>query len=380
MAMPSLDERTLLLTRLDRQWLLHRRPAPVADAVHRLCALQSQEPVSPYLALWNRIEGFAAAELDRAYARADVVKATLMRITLHTVAAPDYPPFHAAMQPSLRASRLYDRRFTQTTLTADDADALAAAIDGLVGTPRTGTEIVDALQDRFGADATWLWWALRSYAQVRHLPADDATWTFGRRPRFGSAQHPAHDRDGGAAHLLARYLGAFGPATRADLARFTMLPAATIREALAALERDGAVRTFAGPHGKPCHDASEAEIVDADQPIPPRLLPMWDSLIMAYTDGTVVPSACKAVVTRRNGDQLPTLLVDGAAAGVWRILDGHVEASAFHRLPKATWAALDTEAAALLEFIGHRDPRPYARFHHWWDKGIPAAQVRRLGA
>ena len=40
-----------------------------------------------------------------------LVKATLMRITLHVVAGDEYAVFHQAMLPILRASRLTDRRF-----------------------------------------------------------------------------------------------------------------------------------------------------------------------------------------------------------------------------------------------------------------------------
>ena len=48
-----------------------------------------------HLALWNRLATFdPAAFADRA-----VVKATLMRITLHVVHAQDHPAFHNAMVP-----------------------------------------------------------------------------------------------------------------------------------------------------------------------------------------------------------------------------------------------------------------------------------------
>ncbi len=49
-----------------------------------------------------------------------------MRITLHAVHADDYTTFHTAMADSLRASRVYDRRYTTTGLTPGDVDAAAA--------------------------------------------------------------------------------------------------------------------------------------------------------------------------------------------------------------------------------------------------------------
>ena len=71
--------------------------------MHRVVALQAQEPATPYLALWNRLEQFDPASLDRAFAEQTVVKASLMRITMHTVEAADYPAFHEAMQRTLPA-------------------------------------------------------------------------------------------------------------------------------------------------------------------------------------------------------------------------------------------------------------------------------------
>ena len=79
-----------------------------------------------------------------------------------------------------------------------------------------------------------------------------------------------------------------------------------------------------------------------------------------------------------NGDVLPTLLVDGHVAGVWRATDEGIEATAFHRLAEGDWTGLDNEARALLRFLAERDPMPYRRFAHWWAK-LPRAEIRVLG-
>ncbi|MFD9950906.1 DNA glycosylase AlkZ-like family protein, partial [Nonomuraea sp. NPDC059022] len=119
-----LTMRRLNRATLARQLLLRRERLPAAEGVRRVVALQAQEAASPYLALWNRLEGFDPADLDAAFATHEVVKSTLMRITLHAVHAGDYPAFHNAMVASLRAARLGDRRFTGAGLSVADADAL----------------------------------------------------------------------------------------------------------------------------------------------------------------------------------------------------------------------------------------------------------------
>jgi hypothetical protein len=84
-------------------------------------------------------------------------------------------------------------------------------------------------------------------------------------------------------------------------------------------------------------------------------------------------------VTRSNGDVLPTLLVDGYVAGVWRPAEGGVEAVAFQELPDEVWQRLADKAGALTAFLAEREPRVYRRFNHWWAK-LPNTEVRMLPA
>jgi len=74
---------------------------------------------------------------------------------------------------------------------------------------------------------------------------------------------------------------------------------------------------------------------------------------------------------------LPTILVDGYVAGVWRPLDDGVEATAFRELPDDTWAELNSEARVLRAFLGDRDALPYRRYGHWWDT-LPRANLQLL--
>jgi len=83
---------------------------------------------------------------------------------------------------------------------------------------------------------------------------------------------------------------------------------------------------------------------------------------------------------RSNGDVLPTLLVDGYVAGVWRPVADGIEATAFRPLGDDDWAGLETEAASLVAFLAGRDPRVYqGRFGHWWDELPAPADVRVIG-
>ena len=128
----------------------------------------------------------------------------------------------------------------------------------------------------------------------------------------------------------------------------------------------------------PFYDVPGAPLPAGDTPASPRLMAMWDSILLAYADrGRVISAAYQALVTRTNGDVLPTVLADGYVAGVWRAVREGIEVTAFHPLPDSTWEALGGEARALVAFLADRDPEVYRRYHHWWAR-LPGAEVRIL--
>ena len=374
----ALTARQLNRATLARQLLLAREPIGVVDAMRRIVAVQAQEPASPYVALWNRIAGFDPADLDAAYADHRIIKATLIRITLHAVAAEDYPAFRHAMESSLRASRLNDRRFTDTGMTAADADALVADVLTFLAEPRRNSDVEAWLGERLGDAMPRAWWALRTYAPVVHAPTG-GPWSHGPRPAYRAT--PATPASGEPApsvqHLVRRYLEGFGPATAQDVAQFTILRKPAVAPALEAMA--DTLEVLDGPGRARLYDVPDAPRPDEDTPAPPRLMAMWDSSLLAYADRSrIVAEEHRRVVIRTNGDVLPTVLVDGYVAGVWRATDQGIEVAAFRRLPRATWDELATEAAALVSFLTGRDPLVYRRYGRWWDS-LPAVQTRVLG-
>jgi Winged helix DNA-binding domain len=189
---------------LSRQLLLAREPLSVADAVRRVVALQAQQPASPYLALWNRLSGFDPAELDAAFARHQVVRATLMRITMHAVHAADHQAFREAMEPTLRVSRLGDPRFTSSGLTSADADTLMGELLDYAGQPRTAAECGAWIEQRLGTSfPPTAWRMLRQYAPLWHVPAGEP-WSFGTRVSFTAARPRPVLADSGAVPGRAR--------------------------------------------------------------------------------------------------------------------------------------------------------------------------------
>ena len=178
-------------------------------------------------------------------------------------------------------------------------------------------------------------------------------------------------------YLVRRYLEGFGPATMQDIAQFGPVYRPPVAAALRELD-DELVR-IEGPGGATLYDVPGGLRPPEDSRAPARLMAMWDSVLLAYADRSrVMPPEYRKLVIRSNGDVLPTLLVDGYVAGVWRPVDGGIEATAFHALSKATWRELEVEAAALVTLLAGREPIVYRRYAHWWSE-LPGAEVRVLG-
>ncbi|HXL96346.1 MAG TPA: winged helix DNA-binding domain-containing protein [Streptosporangiaceae bacterium] len=369
---------------LGRQLLLEREELGVDEAMARVVALQAQHAASPYLALWNRLAGFSPAELDAGFAGYSLVKAKLMRVTLHAVYAGDYVAFREAMDPTLRAARLGDKRFRISGLTAGDADVLIAELLGYADKPRTGPACEAWLSERLGEPAAKAaWWGLKQYAPLWHAPGT-APWTFGTRASYVAAvpRPVLADPDTCAEALkilIRRYLEGFGPASVQDMALFAMAHMPRVRAAVQAMA--GELVQLDGPGGAVLYDVPGGSWPAEDTPAPPRLLGMWDSVLLAHRDrDRIIPPEYRKQVTRTNGDVLPAVLVDGYVAGVWRAVGGGVEVTAFRPLDGETWAGLAVEAQSLVAFLADRDPRVYSYYNHWWVKRIPGEEVRTLPA
>ncbi len=342
---------------LARQLLLERQPLAVDEAIHRVGGLQGQSPMWPFVGLWSRLAGFdRQALLDGLYERR-VVKATLMRGTLHLVTAADYLAVYPGLWPHFQT---YAARYRPDRAKFEGLTDLAASAMAFAAQPRPATEIRAHLVPRSpGIDALDVWWRVRFHSPFLHAPVPSATWGFDTRNHIVSA--PAWlgadvDNDEGAASIGVRslvelHLGAFGPAAAADIVRWSGLPVGTVRSAIAAVEPE--LVRYRDDEGGELLDLAGAPLPDPDTPAPVRLLPMWDSVLLAYADGSrvITPERRRAVVNRR-GDVAPTFLVDGTVAGTWAVKIGKKDVTArvqpFGRLAKAARGELAAEAERLV--------------------------------
>jgi hypothetical protein len=361
-------------------------PRGLASVLERIGGLQAQEPASPFIALWTRLPDFDADDLVAALAERAVVKGTLMRSTVHLVSAADYRALAPVLLSGVGPARRTDRR------RPPDPARLAALrrrIARFTAEPRSLGELRSHVGDLDGMTADEVVWWLRRSVPFVHAPAD-VPWSFGRRPslvhvdawlgsRPGEGDAEADAGEAAAIErLVRRHLGAFGPATVADVAQWSGLPVARLRPGVAALDAAGALRRFSDERGRALLDLVDAALPDEDVPAPPRLLPMWDSTILALADRTrLVDDDDRAAVVARNGDTLATFTVDGRIAGRWWAeREGRrtrIEIEPFRPIPRAAARDLEATGARLAAFVAPHEPEVYARYRRWRSAGTSRA-------
>lgn len=353
---------------LARQLLLERSSLDAVRATEQVGGLQAQEPASPYIALWSRLEGFTADALDRLVHERRLVKAGLLRGTLHLVSVDDYLRLQPAIRVTLEGLAARDQyRNAEVRNVASLIDAAMA----FAREPRDNAAMhdhLDALATAEGRKSADVWWRVRREGAFIRTPAK-VPWSYGRRPKYVAAQawldgRAFADEAASLEHLVRRYLGAFGPATLADIRGWSHVSTARLRPVIRRLAdvvelRDGAGRTLL--------DLADAPRPPADTPAPPRFLPMWDGALLGHQDRSrVLPDAYRKAVISRNGDVLPTFLIDGRVAGLWWVEpDGEgtlIRLETFATLPKAASTALDDEADRLRALYEPLEPRVFARY------------------
>ncbi len=335
--MRTLSLRELNRATLARQLLLERRRLAVVPALERVAGLQAQWAPATYVGLWTRLDGFRRDALERALVREAAVRAVLMRGTVHLVSRRDYGLFGSAV--------------ALAGWVRPESAALAERVhDALVDfgrEPRTRAEVFAWLRDEHEIDhdgGLGFWYALRTVGRLTHAP-ESGTWKQPRDTRFVLIEHEVLDALPARVELVRRYLSAFGPATRADIAEWSGLRVRDFEPALEALEP---LRRFRDERGRELLDLPRAPLPAADSAAPVRFLPRFDNLVLSHADRTrVIAEEHRNVVIHGGGMVEATFLVDGFVAGTWRVEKERVRVEPFAPLPREWKRQVEDEASRL---------------------------------
>jgi Winged helix DNA-binding domain len=339
---------------LARQLLLERHQLGAVEAVGALGGLQAQEPGPPYIGLWSRLAGFEATELEGAIEEREVVRATAMRGTVHLLPARDYTRLQSAIADALEGDMA---RYLAKRLEGVDVAALVEDGRGLFA--KQDSMSAAALRDELAklhpeADVRAIAAVVRTSLPLVRVP-DGGRWGFTPKAPFTDAERwigkPLRKRPD-RVELVHRYLAAFGPASVRDAEAWL-----GGGELAPVFEKLGsALGRFKDEGGRELYDLKDAPRPPADTPAPVRLLPEFDSLVLAHADRTrVISDAHRKSLTTKNLRVRATVLVDGRVAAYWKLEKSRGTATVvvepLGRLRAADRKAVLAEAEALAAFV-----------------------------
>jgi hypothetical protein len=336
-----LTERELNRALLARQLLLKRARLPISRALERIGGLQAQYAPSMYIGLWSRLESFERDALTRALQRRSVIQATMMRATIHLVSKADYWPLLVA----IRDDRL---EWWERVHPAVDPREMQAAAKRLRRLLRDGPRRRKEVEELLGRQAAL---GIGAYVDLVRVPPS-GTWEQRRADLYALAEDwlpaPKIRRDEALDHLIRRYLAAFGPAAKKDIADWAMLSAREIDKGLGRIQ----LRRFRDESGKELLDLPRMPIPARETPAPPRFLPVWDATLLVHARRTgILPEEYRPLIFNvKTPNSANTFLVDGRVAGTWRYEEGRVKLDPLEPVPRGVRRELDQEAKRLAAF------------------------------
>ncbi len=223
------------------------------------------------------------------------------------------------------------------------ADAAKRLRRRLRNGPRRRAEVDELVgEGAVGVGGVGMWLDL-----VRAPPS--GTWERRHADLYAAAEDwlgvPNVRTDASREHLVRRYLGGFGPASRNDIADWAGLPLDEVAVVLDRLR----VRRFRDEAGTELVDLPRAPLPDPDVPVPVRFLPVWDAALLAHARRTrILPEEHRSkVFSTKTPQSVQTFLVDGTVAGTWTADQGRIRLEPFGRLDRATRRQLDEEGERL---------------------------------
>jgi hypothetical protein len=339
-ARPPLPER------LTAQALAGEPLRSAEQVAERLLAVQGQDPRGARLAVRARTSGVTAAAVDWALSEERSLLITwLNRGTLHLVRSEDYWWLHALTTPPLVASSA--RRLRQEGVGEDDAERGVRTIEQALTDegPQTRLQLRERLE--------WAGVPVEGQALVHLLFLATLRGIAVRGPMVGKehayvlvrdwlGEQAPVDREKALAELARRYLVGHAPADDRDLARWAGLPLRDARAGLTAISSQLVER----PDG-----LLELKKTPPPAPIPPpRLIGAYDPVLLGWTSREEIIGPHEFLVTN-NGLFRPFAMVKGRAVATWRLAGGKVTIEHLGKVSKKDAAALEVDAARVLDFF-----------------------------
>ncbi len=349
----TLSKAALTRTLWLRQQLVpgHRDVTGVAPTVAHVLGLQAQDNLPPYLSLAARVDGFVPADLSDRLEDRSLVRFFSMRGTVHVLTPDDALQLRGWVQPALdRQSATNQTSRPAKHLTTADLDAVVGPF--LADGPQPLTAIGKALAEAYPDVPEE---ALRHVTRER-LPLLQVP-PRGLWKRSGGVVYQYADRyldrpfvQADVEELVLRYLAAYGPATAADMTKWSLVT--RLGPVFTAMHKADRLVTYTDHKGRTLYDAPGAPIADEDLALPPTLLGMYDNLFLSHADRDRIASEeARKAWMGVNGGVGSAFFFDGLFAGIWRADEGRVSLEVFFTPTKSDQRAIDAEVARVEEFL-----------------------------
>jgi len=335
----------------------------VVDICRDTAGIQAQVMSAADLSIWTRRRQTTRAEIQKAlWETRDIVRTSAMRLTLHLIPARDLAIYIAAVKPAaLRRLQYWQARMgAKPHHVRAMVDAVA---DSLTDEPRTQQELIAVAKKKASRGlATWLKHVgipVRPAViegRIVYGPPRGAEATFVRADAWLGPQ-TAVGLEEARVELLRRFLGAFGPATPHDFAKWSGMNTSDARRvfesargALAAVSVEGATGWVLGDDVR---ELMRSEL----NPDAVTLLGAFDSFLLAHaTKEHLVDARFYKRVYRPQGWISPVVLRGGTIIGVWFPESAGQRTTLgvelFGRATPEVRRAIEREAEAMSAFLG----------------------------
>jgi hypothetical protein len=348
-----LSTRALTRTLWVRQQLVpgHRTVTDTSAMVEHLIGLQAQDNLPPYLSLAARLDDFDPLDLSGLLEKRALVRFLTMRGTVHVLTPDDALSLRGWTQPALdrvSASSAQNKPAAHLTNSTVEAAVREILAGGVLPLAEIGSRLAQVFPDV-------------PEAVLRHVTRE-------RAPLLQAPPRGLWKRSGGVVYafaddwlgrpftevdlpdLVRRYLRAYGPATAADMTKWSTVT--RLAPAFKALHDAGELVTHTDAQGRTLYDVPDGVLAEEDLELPTVMLGTYDNVFLSHADrARIAPDDVRKLWMGPNGGIGSTLFVDGLLAGIWRYDGDRFEVESFQQLTAAERTAVGREKdriAALL--------------------------------
>ncbi len=341
--------------RLSTQKLFASNLKTPAEVVAWMGAMQAQDPRMVMWGLGSRFTGGTHEAVTNAINEGEVIRTHLMRPTWHLVSAADVYWMLELTAPQIKRTMRARHKELQLSeeMVSWSNDLIARALEG--GKHLTRDELVAKFQQAQIA--------LDNNRAAHLLMSAELDGIICSGPMEGNKQTytlledwvPRREtltREEALARLAKKYFTSHGPATLADFAWWSALPAADTREALESVKLDLSSFEFEEQEYWFAIDT----VFPASHPETAFFLPSFDEFLISYKDrrATLAQESQNKAVSS-NGIFRPIMVLNGETIGIWKQSNKQgsvlIEPTFFQKPDEETKIRLTAASAIYAQFL-----------------------------